>query len=398
MGDGYDVVVVGAGILGLTSAYHILRGNGDLDVLVVDRLDGPGRGNTARSAAAYRDMFTSPVNRALSKGSIEFYEEVQERKGQIGLRRIGYLWLLTSEHLVKYRSMLEYMTNAGVVFDILEVDELKRLLPRFEAGDVSKGVLGSRCGILNQNQLSGYYEKEIKMLGGRFLYGTEVTGFVQEGDGDIVGVRLGDREVLAKTVVLATGAWIAGMMTAVGIDVPVVPKKRQLFSIRTRTDPLKWLLNARGFNSHDLMPFTILPGGAYLRPAANSIIAGYSDVDREAGIEDGPRPETGFFKERILPQLVGHFPFFEGVVPEHSWAGHYAYHPPDNMPFVHRRKGAILVGGGSGSGIMKGDSVGRVAAGVYHERDAVELGDGSYFKVRDIGLDDRNLPSEEFVI
>jgi glycine/D-amino acid oxidase-like deaminating enzyme len=58
-----DGVVVGAGILGLASAYHILQADSSLNLLVLDRLPGPGRGTTARSAAAYWDMFATPVNR-----------------------------------------------------------------------------------------------------------------------------------------------------------------------------------------------------------------------------------------------------------------------------------------------------------------------------------------------
>jgi glycine/D-amino acid oxidase-like deaminating enzyme len=387
----HDVIIVGAGILGLTTAFHMLRDDQDLDLLMIERLGGPGRGNTAKSAAAYRDMFTSPVNRQLVTGSISFYEDVQERKGQIGLRQVGYLWLMTSDQLTRNQAVLDYMTTARIVFDLLEVNELKRMLSGFEPGDISKGILGSRCGILNQNHLSKFYETEVKRLGGGISYGTEVNELIRE-DGQVVGVMAGEREVRG-TVVVATGAWMGNMLEA-----PVVPRKRQLFSIRTSEDVHKKLLKAKGFNAHDLLPFTILPEGAYLRPAANSLIIGYSDKDREPGVEDKPKAEIDFFKDRISPQLVKYFPSFKEKVPEQMWAGHYAYHPPDNMPFVSKSEGAILVGGASGSGVMKADSIGRVAAGLHSGKKEVELGDGSFFKVSDLGLNGRDLPPEELVI
>ncbi len=59
---------------------------------------------------------------------------------------------------------------------------------------------------------------------------------------------------------------------------------------------------------------------------------------------------------------------------------------------------ALVVGGASGSGIMKADSLGRVAAGLYHGQEQVELGDGRALRVAEIGLTGRNLPPEEFVI
>lgn len=45
------VIIIGAGILGLASAYHLLKGHAGIDLLVVERLSGPGQGDTARSAA-----------------------------------------------------------------------------------------------------------------------------------------------------------------------------------------------------------------------------------------------------------------------------------------------------------------------------------------------------------
>lgn len=74
-----EVIIIGVGILGLASAFHILRHHPGLDLLVLERLPAPGRGNTARSAAAYRDMFSSPVNRLLSRGSIAFYTHLQNQ-------------------------------------------------------------------------------------------------------------------------------------------------------------------------------------------------------------------------------------------------------------------------------------------------------------------------------
>lgn len=361
-------------------------------------MKGAGRGNTAKSAAAYRDMFTSPVNRQLASGSIAHYEEVQERSGRVGLRRVGYLWLLRGEQIRKDREALEYLSSVGVVFDTMEPNELKRMLPGLEPDDIYKGVLGSRCGILNQNHLSSYYESEVERLGGGFSYGIEVAGFVTKDRGEIDGVRTTEREVRAGTTVIATGAWMKDTVASLDINVPLVPKKRQLFSVRAKGEELKRLLNAKGFNSHHLLPFTILPDGVYLRPAANSMIVGYSDEEREPELEERPQAERDFFDDRIVPQLTKYFPPFKGRGPEHSWAGHYAYHPPDNMPFVFRSKGSILAGGASGSGVMKADSIGRVAAGLYLDRKEVELGDGSYLKVAELGLDGRAHPVEEFVI
>jgi glycine/D-amino acid oxidase-like deaminating enzyme len=398
MANGYDIVIIGAGILGLASACHLLRQDRGLNLLVLERLKGPGQGNTARSAAAYRDMFTSPVNRHLSQASLSFYEEMQDRGIDLGLRDIGYLWLLTAPQAARFAAALETMAVAGVAFEILEVPELTARLPDLTAHDLSQGVLGKRCGILNQGRLTRFYEQEVMQLGGKFTYGAEVSGFLRDGLGLIKGVRVGSQDIRAGTVIVATGAWMGETMGLAGLKAPMVPVKRQLFAVVAHGEALRRLLHPQGFNAHGLLPFTILPGGAYLRPASGAFILGYADEDRAPGLEDKPAAEAEFFRHRIRPQVARYFSPFQGVTPDYAWAGHYDCHPPDRVPFVERLDGAILVGGTSGSGIMKADALGRVAAGLYHGRDRVELGDGKYFQVAAIGLKERSLAPEGFVI
>jgi FAD-dependent oxidoreductase domain-containing protein 1 len=397
MTGGPQVVVIGAGILGLASAYHILKSCDHLDLLVIDRLKGAGRGNTARSAAAYRDMFSSPLNRALSQGSIAFYEQVQ-RETNIGLMRIGYLWLKTADQMQESQAALDAMALAGVKLEILESGELHRRLPALRPGLIAQGILGYNCGILNPNLLNRFYEKQILDLGGRFAFGVEVTGFATDGEGRIIGVKFGDGAITCKTVVVATGAWINSTMSLAGLEVPVVPRKRQLFAVAAKKGPLQKLLHAEGFNGYNLLPFTIMPAGVYVRPASSSFILGYANEDQPPSLEDNPTAERNFFESQVRSQVEQYFPSFREVVPEYAWAGHYADQLADSHPIVDNVGGVIVVGGDSGSGIMKADSLGRLAAGIYFALAQVQLGDGQHFRVADLGLANRQLVPEELVI
>ncbi len=390
------IIVIGAGILGMASAYHLLQRGPKLDLLVIDRLQGAGRGNTARSAAAYRDMFSSELNRRLSQGSIAVYEQIR-KETDLGLKRIGYLWLKTAEQMRQFRASLDAMARAGVEFETLETSELKRRLPEIYLGDISQGVLGPNCGILNPNLLCRFYEQGIMASGGRLVYGAEVTGFALSPEGLILGVKVGE-QILEGTVVVAAGVWMGATMRLAGLQAPVVPRKRQLFSISAKEGPLHQLLHTQGFSTHNLLPFTILPGDAYLRPATAAFILGFANPDQPPGLEDQPEAERDFFEQRIRPQVEEYFPAFQGAVPEYAWAGHYADHPADSHPIVDRVGGAIIVGGDSGSGIMKADSLGRIVAGLYFYQDRVELGDGRPFGVADLGLENRQVAPEELVI
>ena len=393
-----QVIIVGAGILGLASAYHILQNQSGLGLLVVERFPGPGLGDTAKSAAAFRDMFSSPVNRALSQGSIAAYDRIQADSSGIGLKKIGYLWLMTARQAEERRGVLAAMAQAGVQFETLDLPELSKRLPELRLLDLSQGILGNNCGILDPLKLARFYEEGMLRLGGQVHYRREVTGFSRDARGQINGIEMGEEVIPGGTVIIATGAWTGRVLARAGLIAPVIPIKRQLFSVPARKEALARLLNTATFSSHHLLPFTILPEGAYLRPERASFILGFANEDQPPGLEEPARAQRGFFEARIRPQVERYFPDFQGLAPSHAWAGHYDEHPPDSTPFVARLGGALVVGGSSGSGVMKADSLGRIAAAALVGQEAVELGLGGHFRVSDLGLKDRAVPPEEFVI
>jgi glycine/D-amino acid oxidase-like deaminating enzyme len=398
MTQGRQVIIVGAGILGLASAYHLLQTHPGLDLLVVERLNGPGLGDTAKSAAAFRDMFSSPVNRQLSQGAIAFYERLETESHRIGLKKIGYLWLATAGQMAGWRQALAHMAEAGVAFQTMDVPGLAARLPDLRPRDISQGILGLNCGNLDPARLTKFYEREVHRLGGRCTYRCEVTGFTRDGRGRLNGIRLGAEEIQAGMVIVAAGAWTGRTMALAGLDVFMAPRKRQLFSIPAKEGPLSRLLSTPGFTPYNSLPFTILPGGAYLRPAAASFVLGYANPDQPPGLEEPAKPQGEFFKARIRPQVEAYFPIFQGLAPAYAWAGHYDDHLPDRTPFVERLAGALIVGGTSGSGVMKADSLGRIVAGLYGGLDVVELGHGGQFRIADLSLHRRAVPPEEFVL
>jgi glycine/D-amino acid oxidase-like deaminating enzyme len=398
MTQGPQVIIIGAGILGLASAYHLLKGHEGLDLLIVEKLPGSGQGDTARSAAAFRDMFSSSVNRQLSQGSIAFYESIEKEYHRIGLKKIGYLWLTTSEQMAKWRQALNQMVDAGVEFLTLDRKDLETRLPELRPLDITQGIFGHNCGILDPARLIKFYEQGVLKLGGRIRHRTEVTGFKQDGRGRIKGIQVGEEKVLAETVIIATGARMGLTLALAGLKVPMVPRKRQLFSIPAKVGTLSHLLKTPGFNPYNLLPFTILPVGAYLRPATASFILGYANPDQPPGLEEPVMAERDFYENRLRPQVEAYFPFFQGPAPTHAWAGHYSEHLPDSTPFVERLAGAIVVGGTSGSGVMKADSLGRIVSGLFGGRAVVELGHSGEFRVADLSLQQRAVPQEEFVI
>jgi FAD-dependent oxidoreductase domain-containing protein 1 len=435
----YDVIVVGAGIMGMASAYHIKRNNGSKKVLVLDRLGAAGQGNTGRSNAMFRNTFSSVDNQTLADASISFYLEAQnELKADLGLQQIGYLWLMSEDQRHASEPFLEGMTSNGIETRTYELNELRQLLPGMvssfesdreaalmELPEVQSGVFGPKCGRLDPDKLVRFYTQKFVQMGGKLGFNTNVDGLLVtplrrlgiEGepfvwqDSEVKGVHVSGAmsgDLLAESVVLACGAWGNELLEPIGIDGHVKAKKRQLFSVSAAGSPeLNGLLHSKGFNPLGLLPLVILPkSGVHFKPVSeeNGLwIACEDEVNRPfIDIPDHDlnqyQAEAVYFERGIKPVLAAYFPSFENSKVRAMWAGLYSYNTLDYLPFAFRDDNLLVVGGDSGSGIMKGDSLGRIVDALYRgEEEAVLHGDRPY-RVSRIGFDRREAEREEWVI
>jgi len=422
--------------MGMASAYHIKKNNPGKDVLVVDRYGAPGQGNTGRSNAMFRNTFSSRDNQVLANASIDFFIHVQEDlKVDIGLQKIGYLWLMDDSQLTTSEPYLALMERSGIGVVRHSRADLRRLLPglkvEFDSDEEAKvmnlppvdgGVFGPKCGRLDPDKLVRYYAQEFSRIGGRLSFNTEVEGLTagpknrlgidgepfvwQESRVEGAATR-GTGNITADTIVLAGGAWENELLEPIGIESHVKAKKRQLFSIRAVGDRLQALLHTKGFNPLGLLPLVILPkSGVHFKPVSDEgdfWVACEDEFNRE--FIDIPehdlekyQAEAEYFELGVYPILNSYFPDFKGAKVRAMWAGLYAYNTIDSTPFAFRKDNLIVVGGDSGSGIMKGDSLGRIVDALYREEGEATLYGGVPYDATKIGFEGRDVEREEWVI
>ena len=423
----YDVLIIGAGVIGLSTAYHIKEAHPDLSVLVVDRKSAPAQGDTAKSMAAVRDTFTSDINRLLASSSIDFYKHVQTKLGfDLDLELVGYLWLLTEPQFKSFESVGPGMTQQGIRFKVLEADEISSLIPDLmlnpssdqsklmDLGSVYKGVHGLDCGTVAPDLIAKFFETEYRKLNGEFQFGVEAKAlrvvakkslelpgepYVWQ-DKSITGIETTKGPISADVTVVAAGARTAMLFDPIGIDCYMKPKKRQIFQLKGSS--LDRLLNTRGFNEENTVPFTILPkGGVVFRPVRGEKafwVSAADDVGRPFAFEEEPSAEESYFTMNIYPILSEYFPCFTNVRPSNSWAGFYDINSLDGTPVVDKIDNCILASGMSGSGIMKADSIGRLAAAIYEGKGEATLFGNRTISTTRLGLTNRNIGHEQFVI
>jgi FAD-dependent oxidoreductase domain-containing protein 1 len=423
-----DILVIGAGILGLSSAYYLKEENPGKKVVVIDKYGGPGQGNSAKSEGGFRNLFSSETNFLLADSTIDLFRHMEEDMGhRLNLSYIGYLFLLDEEHYTGQAAAWDRIRGWGAEMRVLEREELQEKIPGLvvdfggdeEAellglGSVDYGVLGKKCGSIDADALTRAYEEEFIKLGGEVEYGKEAKSLILKPeleleipgepfvwqDARITGAETGKGEIVADTTVVAAGVWSETLLDPLGIDSFMRPKKRQLFAFK---DPrLESLFDVEGLNDYGVMPLTILPKAAILfRPelSESSIWLGCADnLGRRFELEEDPQAEEGYYTDNVYHVLVKYFPCFEDVRPMNMWAGQYAINGYDELPVVAPFPGMIYVGGASGSGIMKCDAVGRIAAALYAGEEEAELYGGRRFRVSDLGIHRRRVERESLVL
>ncbi|RJS81577.1 FAD-binding oxidoreductase [Candidatus Bathyarchaeota archaeon] len=282
--------------------------------------------------------------------------------------------------------------------------------------DVYKGVFIPKAGIVDAACLVEFYEKEFLRLGGEIRFGVKAENLIIEPyeplgipdepyfwqESRIAGVKTDKGVIKARKTILAAGAWIPQFLDALGIECFIKPKKRQIFCIPAKNEALKKLLFTKEFNSAGCLPFTILPNYQILiRPFPDEEVfwLGYADeFPRAFKLEEDPQPEKNFYQYAIYQVLVKYFPQFKDCRPTSAFAGLYGINTLDGQPIIFEEKDLIVVGGASGSGIMKADAIGRIAAALYNSEEYALLYGDRKFKVSDLSLKNRRVEQEKLII
>ena len=431
---------MGTGIFGLASAYHIKKNSPEKRVLAIDRLADVAQGNTGRSNAMFRNMFTSEDNRRLANATIDFYTHVQrEMKVDIGVDPIGYLWLMGERQLSASSHHVEKMENNGVQVVGYGARDLGQMIPGLAVNqaekeesrlmnleDVAGAYFGPKCGRLAPEKLARFYKERFLDLGGDLIFGADAKSLIVDArdpmglDGEpflwqesrVAGVSLSDgAEIRAGTTVVAAGAWTNELLDPTGIDGHAKAKMRQLFTVPAQSgSALSRLLHTKGLNPSGTIPFLILPrGGVIVKPMSEEAefwVGGEDDAKRqfmaypEEDIDANYPPERGYYEKSVHPVLRAYLPDFAEAGPSGMWSGLYSYNTADNLPYVFQGEGLVVVGGDSGSGVMKGDSLGRVVDGVYRNggETEVELFGGGTYRASKLGFRKRDVEPEEWML
>ncbi|WP_269584580.1 NAD(P)/FAD-dependent oxidoreductase [Roseibium sp. Sym1] len=369
-----DVVIIGGAVMGSAVACHLsMRDDFDGRIVVVEADPAYEICASARSAASIRQQFSSSVNIEISLYGIRFLREigaelaVDTDRPAIDLHEGGYLFLATPDKLDILRENHRLQQQLGADIGFLDAAALKAKFPWLEVSDLAAGC----HGLTGEGWFDGYglmqaFRRKARSLGVDYLPAHASL----DRQGGAWQVRLSSGDTLSAPVVVNCAGASGGpeLCRQAGLDLPIVPKKRCVFTFECR-DRL------------ERFPLLIDPTGTYVRPEGTGYICGSApppDMDPDCTDFD---VDHGLFEEHIWPTLAARVPAFEAIRPGAAWAGSYDMNLFDHNAFIGAVPGIdglFLALGFSGHGLQQSPAVGRglaelIATGGYQSLDLSPL-------------------------
>lgn len=222
-----DVVIIGAGVIGCSTAYHLAR-LGITDVVVVE-MNQVGSGSSSKSASMLSLQFCSgELSARLAKYSYEKYMQFEEELGvPIDFKKTGWLSLATQESAAYLRENAELSRSLGIETDELTPEEIKRLYPALNTEDIVLGTWGPDDGSIDPHMIMWGYMGQARKMGVRLYQGVRASG-IRVRKGRVEGVVTADGFVATRTVVNAAGPWAIEVGEWVGVEIPIVNSARSI--------------------------------------------------------------------------------------------------------------------------------------------------------------------------
>ncbi len=221
-----DIVIVGAGVMGTSIAFHLAQRKAGRIVLL-DK-DHAGQGASGRSSALIRMHYSFPPEVQFAVKSLEIFRNWREIVGAPGdFRKTGFVRIVPASEMDLLRANIAMQRELGVNTLLIGPAELKEIEPDWYVGDVAGAAYEPDSGYGDGAGVANGFLDRARELGVVYLPRTRATAFRVE-NGRVRGITTEKGQIDAPAVVAATGQWSAPLFRAVGVDLPIVPELHEV--------------------------------------------------------------------------------------------------------------------------------------------------------------------------
>ncbi|MFC6489351.1 GcvT family protein [Nitratireductor sp. GCM10026969] len=329
-------VVIGGGVVGVSTLYHLAK-KGWSDVVLLERKELTS-GSTWHAAGLLPLFNMSYSVGQIHKYSVRFYQELQEETGMnVGFTRCSNIRLArTKDRWDEYMYYAGIAETIGVPYRLLTPEEVREVWPLCETEGLLGAIQHPDDGYIQPADLTQALAKGARDKGATIYRNTAVMALEQQGDGKWL-VKTDKGDILAEHVVSATGNFARKTGEMVGLDVPVIPVEHQYIV----TEPHPAIVERKKQGLPEMGVLRESDSSWYMREENGGLLLGPYEAGAPCCYVDGPSDDSEYelFQEdldRLMPHVetaIERVPAFGEVGIKQIYNGAIAY-TPDGSPII----------------------------------------------------------------
>jgi sarcosine oxidase subunit beta len=353
MAETADVIVVGAGANGSSTAFHLAQA-GAGKVVVVERRH-LAAGATGKSGALVRRHSTNEPETRLAIESHRYFANWSEIVGgECGFRQIGLLTFAPPDYRHHLEANVAMQREVGSDSRIITSQDALELDPSLYVGDVTEVAYEPRAGYADPNATTYSFARAAMDRGVEFKLDTPVTRVLTDG-GRVTGVETADGVIEAPVVVIAAGAWANELFNPLGVDLGLVP-------VAARVTLFRWAYD----RSPKHLTYIDNINNTWARPVDGNctLIGAESGVRVSHDPDRAPESVDEDYIAVCREKLVARWPVMQHSTVRGNWAG-ILMMSPDARPIIDKMPqydGLYTMTGDSGTSFKTAPAIGKCLA------------------------------------
>lgn len=349
-----DVVIIGGGITGTSSAFQLAQRG--LSVALVEKRF-IGAGSTGKSSAIIRQHYSNETTARMAHYSLRVFQDFASAVGgDAGFVRTGFAVLVGQQDRVGLEENVAMQLRLGVRTQIISPHDLSELDPGIGDTQALAIAYEPESGYADPASTATSYADAARRAGAGVYQGVRVTNILMQG-GRVSGAQTTDGVISAPAIVNCANAWAPQIGKMVGVDLPIQASRHQVATFQRPPSHAKPHLTAADFINQ-----------VYYRPegAGLSLVGSIEAAEAERTVDPDHYNEAADYQfiEDAAQRIRNRYPYMEHALSRGGWSGIYGvsadWHPIiDEAP---AGSGFFVAAGFSGHGFKLGPAVGVMVA------------------------------------